>query len=69
MLTTGQDVTLNPTTAQLGQALHDFGEHWQLEQVTDTGAWVAIRRPEPPAFTVVTAATLAELTDKLRERM
>jgi hypothetical protein len=59
------------TTGQLIQALHDFGEHWQLQQTGEDGRWIAIERPEPRELRVISALTLSGLTDKLstaRER-
>jgi hypothetical protein len=54
------------TTGQFIQAMHDFGEHWQLQQTGDDGMWIAIERPAPRELRVISAPTLSGLTDKLK---
>lgn len=53
-------------TSQFLQALHDFGERWQLEQAGEDGVWIAIERPALRELRVVSAPTLSGLTDKLK---
>jgi hypothetical protein len=54
------------TTGQLIQAMHDFGEHWQLQQTGEDGMWIAVERPAPRELRVISAPALAGLTGKLR---
>jgi len=53
-------------TPRLARLLHDFGEHWQIQQDGDSGVWTAIRRPTPTALHVLVAYDLTALAAKLQ---
>ncbi len=51
---------------QLEGLLRRYGEHWQIQQDGEGGAWTAIRRPTPTALHVLVAYDLTGLAAKLK---